>query len=65
VTSCRQYSFGLADAGVAIATNASVNNAAASALVIFKSCFILAFLSASSPKSTWDGGDLRAIGAEK
>ena len=41
VTSWRQYSLGPAAAGVATATQASANNAAAGAAEIFKSCFIL------------------------
>jgi hypothetical protein len=42
--SWRQYSFGPADAGVAIATSASANNAEAGATVNFKSCFMCFFL---------------------
>jgi hypothetical protein len=52
VTSVRQYSPGLAAAGVVVPTSANANNAAGAA-VIFKICFILFslfFASALTPE---------------
>src|SRR5216683_2113401 len=66
--SMRQYSPGLAAAGVAMATQANANAAAAGAAAIFKSCFIFLSLCVlgSVPRfHTWDVRDISAIDARR
>jgi|SRR6266403_3574240 len=65
VTSVRQYSPALAEDG-AIAPNVSANNAAAGAVLIFKSGFIFFSLCwLQPPPPTWDVDCARAINTEK
>jgi hypothetical protein len=65
VTSVLQYSPALAADG-AIAPNATANNAAAGAAVIFKSCFILfSLFLVTFRTSRWDAVACRAIDTEK
>jgi hypothetical protein len=65
VMSWRQYSFGLAAAGVVIDTKASAKSAVAGAALIFKSCFILFSLCWRSPDSRHEMSEVGAPWAPK